>query len=50
MFSIALGSASEARAALEQADAWGYVPAERAAEVLELLDREVAMLWKLSRS
>ena len=47
-FEIALGSAGEARAALEQADAWGYVPTERAKPVLERLDREIAMLWRLS--
>src|SRR5579884_933753 len=47
-FAIALGSANETRAALELAEAWGYVPAPDAAEALALLDREVAMLWRLS--
>jgi four helix bundle protein len=43
-FRIALGSAGEVRAAVEQADAWGYVEAENARQALELLDRECAML------
>jgi len=48
-FRIALGSAGEVRAAVEQADAWGYVETESARHALELLDRECAMLWRLGR-
>ncbi len=47
-FYTAAGSASEARAALEVAVAWGYLTAERAAPAAELLDRVLAMLWKLN--
>ena len=46
-FKVALGSACEARSAMHQAEAWGYLEAERAKTVLELLDREIAMLWRL---
>ena len=47
-FKVALGSAQEARGGLDQASAWGYLPAERTTKVRGLLDREVAMLWRLS--
>jgi four helix bundle protein len=47
-FHTAAGSANETRGALRLARAWGYVGNEvRAAE--QLLDRVLAMLWKLSR-
>ena len=49
LFSIALGSAAEVRAALEVACALGHVAADSVGEPLALLDREVAMLWRLSR-
>src|SRR5580704_11836105 len=39
-FRIALGSAGEARAVVEQADAWGYLDAGSAGHALGLLDRE----------
>jgi four helix bundle protein len=45
----AAGSANETRVALRVAVAWGHVSAERAQGALALLDRIVAMLWKLSR-
>jgi len=47
-FRLALGSAGEVRAALDQADAWGYVAPERMKAAHELVDREIAMLWKLT--
>jgi hypothetical protein len=37
------------RAALEVAVAWGYVDAMSLAEVEALLDRVLAMLWRLTR-
>jgi four helix bundle protein len=46
-FHSAAGSANETRAALAVAIAWGYVATEQAREALELLDRIVAMLWRL---
>jgi len=47
-YRIAAGSADELRAALRVAQAWGYV--EAPAPSFELLDREVAMLWRLARA
>jgi four helix bundle protein len=42
---IAQGSAKEVQGALDTAEAWGWhVDSER---VRELLDRELAMLWRL---
>ena len=46
-FRIAAGSAAEVRAALEVARAWGHLGP--CADVEVLLDRVLAMLWKLSR-
>jgi four helix bundle protein len=44
---MARGSAGEIRGALETADAWGWkLDATRA---LEILDRELALLWGLCR-
>lgn len=47
-FRIAAGSAAETRTAVRIAIAWRYVDAARAARVDELLDRELAMLWRLT--
>lgn len=47
-FRIASGSAAEVRAALAVAQAWGYVDAEVGAQARALLDRELAMLWRLT--
>ena len=47
-FSIASGSAKEVQTALEVSLAWGYLEAQRLAEVLDLLDRTLAMLWRLT--
>jgi hypothetical protein len=49
VFRIAAGSADEARTALEVAVAWGDLGSERVAPALALLDRVLAMLWKLTR-
>jgi four helix bundle protein len=48
-FFTAAGSANETRAALRVALGWGYVGHEHAAPALALLDRVLAMLWKLTR-
>src|SRR5688572_3192152 len=47
-FHSAAGSASETRMALRVAIGWGYVSSEAAANVEQLLDRIIAMLWKLT--
>ena len=44
----AAGSANEARAVLKVAVTWGYVAESRAEEAEQLLDRVVAMLWRLT--
>ena len=46
-FDIAHGSASEIRGALDVADAWGW--SVEAAEARVLLDRELGLLWGLTR-
>ena len=46
---IALGSAEETRACLQVAEAFGYLDAAAIADPLELLERELAMLWRLTR-
>jgi four helix bundle protein len=45
-YEIAHGSANELRAAIDLAIAWGWI--EEPTQVLELLDREMALLWKLT--
>ena len=47
-FRIAAGSAAEARTALDVACGWGYADARSVAATRELLDRVVAMLWRLT--
>lgn len=47
-FVIAQGSASEIQAALDVADAWGWVVDASVAK--PLLDRELRLLWGLTRS
>jgi len=44
----AAGSANETRAALRVATQWGYLAAEDAATAQALLDRIIAVLWKLT--
>lgn len=46
----AAGSANETRAALRVAVAWGYCRLEAADSAIALVDRIVAILWKLTRS
>ena len=47
-FHSAAGSASETRAALRAAVAWGHVNTEAAEKAEHHLDRVIAMLWKLT--
>jgi four helix bundle protein len=47
-FRIAAGSADELRTALQVAEAWGYIDRKSSTETLELLDRVLAILWKLT--
>jgi len=47
-YEIAQGSASEIRGALDAAEGWGYL--EQATEARALLDRLLALLWKLTHS
>jgi four helix bundle protein len=47
-FTIAAGSAGESLDAVDVAVSWGYLPDEEAREVRELLDRELAILWRLT--
>jgi four helix bundle protein len=46
-FRIAAGSADEIRAALHLAIDWNYVTEESVAETLQLIDRVLALLWRL---
>ena len=48
-FRIASGSAEEVRAALRVARVWRYVSPEVLDKPLGLLDRVLAMLWRLER-
>jgi len=45
----AAGSANETRAALRVAIEWGYCTREDAKDALHILDRVLAMLWRLTR-
>ena len=45
----AAGSANESRSALRVAIAWGYLAERQAAAPIALLDRVLAMLWRLGR-
>ena len=46
-FSIAAGSADELKTALEIAEIFGHVTDGQIAAALALIDRELAMLWRL---
>jgi len=46
---VAAGSANEVVAALHVAVAWGHIKKEDTKDALGLLDRELAMLYKLGR-
>jgi four helix bundle protein len=48
-FHTAAGSAGEVRVALQVAVAWGYFADADAESALALVDRVVAMLWRLTR-
>jgi four helix bundle protein len=45
----AAGSANETRAVLRLAIEWGHCPPARAAGARSLVERVIAMLWKLTR-
>jgi four helix bundle protein len=47
-YEIAQGSANEVKAALDAAEAWGWL--EERGEERELLDRLLAVLWKLTHA
>ena len=47
-YEIAQGSANEVKAALDAAESWGWI--ESAGQSRELLDRVLALLWKLTRA
>jgi len=47
-YEIAQGSANEIRGALDAAEGWGYI--DQAPEARALLDRLLALLWKLTNS
>ncbi len=46
-FRVAGGSASEVRAAMDLAEAWGSIDAADLEAARLLLDRELAILWRL---
>ena len=48
-FSIAYSEAKEISSHLDSGVSWGYLAEGRLTTVRELLDRERAMLWRLSR-
>jgi four helix bundle protein len=47
LFRVAAGSGEEARAGITIARAWGYVDAASVEPALALVDRVMAMLWRL---
>jgi four helix bundle protein len=49
-WNIAAGSASEVRVQLEAAIAWGDLEPDCTGSALELLDRSLAMLWRMTHS
>jgi four helix bundle protein len=49
-YRIAAGSAAEARTALAIAQSWRYVEPQSLQAPLALLDRVLAMLWRLTHS
>jgi len=49
LWRVAAGSADEVRVALRTAMAWGDLQERHTTAPLALLDRVVAMLWKLTR-
>ena len=49
LWRVAAGSAAEVRSALHNSVAWGDLEAERIRDALELLDRVIAMTWRMTR-
>jgi four helix bundle protein len=47
-YSVAAGSADEVSAALDSAAAWGYLEEVANTQAQQLLDRELAMLYRLT--
>ena len=47
-FRVAAGSAGEVKTHLELAESWSFISVAALAEPLELLDRELAMTWRLT--
>ncbi len=50
LFSVAAGSAREVEAALHAAEDWGYLEPAELQPAYALLDRELAMLWRLTHT
>jgi four helix bundle protein len=48
LWRVAAGSADEVRACLDAAVAWRAIDAERGRDALALIDRVVAMLWRMT--
>jgi four helix bundle protein len=48
-YRIAAGSAAEVGAALDVASAWGYLDEGALDEIRRILDRELGLLWGLTR-
>lgn len=48
LFSVAAGSAGEVQAILEICGDWGYLQPSQLTKPLELADRELALLWRLT--
>lgn len=49
LWQVAAGSTDEVRSSLLIAEAWGYLDAEELVEPLELIERLLAMLWRLTQ-
>jgi four helix bundle protein len=47
-YTVAAGSADEVRAGLDVAQAWGYLEGDATQQAQALLDREAAMLYRLT--
>ena len=49
LFRVANGSAAEVKVTLQSAEAWGFVGVAALTKPLELLDRVLAMTWRLTQ-
>ena len=47
-YRVAAGSTAEVRAALDAAVGWGYLRDEAVTKALQLIDRELGLLWGLT--